>query len=293
MLPLVDVRVRKKIPTQELEQKVGKIVGPEDFNLVLTGPTVVRMPNNQPLCVYLPGVLTEAADAEGIYDILHSLRTITTNNRGPASGTARFQGKLTKRSYSLPTRSTIVGAIDPMGQKVNCRLTAWTGRNLPQWEALVPFLQEIAENLKTYVPDRAAVQQQQADLCDPAWVVPGTPFTTITVNNTFPTGVHTDKGDLGEGFSTLACLRRGEYTGGQLVFPEFRVAVDMQHGDLLLLDAHQWHGNTAITCACGETQRNICTTCGAERISVVSYFRTKIVNCGTPEEELRKAVGTR
>lgn len=295
---MIDLRLRSRIPPEELAAKVGKILGPEDYNLLLTGPARVRMPDNRPLAVYLPGVLTGWMDAEGVYDILHGLRVDRTNNRGLASGSQRFQTrhgaeKGNGRTYSRQVSSAIVGAVDPQGQKVHCRLTAWTGTHLPQWQALQPLLQRVAELQRDVVPERAAAQQAEADRADPAWVVPGTPFSTITVNNTYPTGTHTDKGDLDAGFSTISCLRRGPYTGGHLVFPEYRVAVDMRHGDLLLMDAHQYHGNTALVCGCGREPNGWCAECGAERISMVSYFRTKVTQCGTPEEEYRKATGVR
>jgi hypothetical protein len=303
---VIDLRLRARVPESELKSKVGKILGDEDYNLLLTGPARVRMPDNRPLCVYVPGALAGELDAPGIYDILHSLQVRQTNNRGSASGSPGFitrHGAAWKddpdrkgshpQPYYRRVASTIVGAIDPMRQQKACRLTAWTGQNLPQWRALAPLLQRVAEVQADYVPERAAAQQAAADASHPAWIVPGTPFTTITVNNTYPTGVHTDKGDLDEGFSTISVLRRGEYTGGRLVFPEYRVAVDLRHGDLLLMDAHQYHGNTALVCACGTEPNNFCRVCGAERISVVSYFRTKITQCGAPEEELHKATDTR
>jgi hypothetical protein len=74
-----------------------------------------------------------------------------------------------------------------------------------------------------------------------------------------------------------------------LVFPEFRVAVDMHDGDVLLMDAHEWHGNTRIVCACGDEPNGACAVCGAERISIVSYYRSNMVNCGTAEEEANRA----
>lgn len=296
---MIDLRLRTRVPAEELQAKVGKILGPEDYNLLLTGTARIRMPDNRPLAVYLPGVLTGELDKPGIYEILHGLQPLRTNNRGVASGSQRFRTRHGAakpgggRTYSRQVSSAIIGAADPQGQKVHCRLTAWTGTHLPQWQALQPLLQMVATNQKLFVPERAAAQQAEADRTDPAWVVPGTPFSTITVNNTYPTGVHTDKGDLDAGFSTIACLRRGPYTGGHLVFPEYRVAVDMHHGDLLLMDAHQYHGNTALVCGCGREPNGCCTECGAERISVVSYFRTKVAECGSPEEEYRRATGVR
>ena len=108
------------------------------------------------------------------------------------------------------------------------------------------------------------------------------PWTTVTVNNTYPTGVHKDQGDLDEGFSNLAVLRRGDYAGGHLTFPRYRVAVNMQDGDLILMDAHEWHGNTQMRLDSED----------AERISVVLYYRTNMITCGTAEEEIEHAKRT-
>lgn len=285
---MLDLRLRSRVDPEELEGKVGKILTPRDYNMLLTGPTRVRKPDGRPLCVYLPGALLKHVDAEGVYNVLHGLRSRRTSNRGLASGTPRLRSPQ-NRSYAKMVPSMVIGAIDPQGQQRYCRLTSWTGQNLPSWQTLHPLLKAIAANLKEHVPDRYANQLAQAKSSDPAWIVPDTPFSTVTVNNTYPTGVHTDKGDLDAGFSTIACLRRGHYTGGQLVFPEYRVAVDMRHGDMICMDAHDWHGNVAIVCPCGTTLSGSCETCGAERISLVAYYRTKIAACGTPSEEFNKA----
>jgi len=250
---MIDIRLRTRITDSAIAAIKGHILGPRDYDLLLTGPTFVRMPNNRPLCVYLPGALT-ALFTDDVYTILHALRTDTTSNRGAASGSRRLRrgGDINPatRTETVPIASTVIGAMDPAGQRMYCRLTSWTGTNLPQWQQLHPLLREIATHLARHVPDRHAAQAAQAAASDPAWIVPGTPFSTVTVNNTYPTGVHTDKGDLDEGFSTIAVHRRGTYTGGHLVFPAYRVAVDLHDGDLILMDAHQWHGNTPIHCPC-------------------------------------------
>lgn len=283
------LRVRTRVPEAAIrEHLAGKVLGPADYDVLLTGAARVAKPDGKPLAVFMPGVLGEYAQDPAIYAVLHSLRTQTTENRGLASGTRRISSPQ-KRSYAKTIASAIVGAVDPMGQQKYCRLTSWTGRNLPEWQLLAPLLRAVAAHLEREVPDRYATQAAHAARTDPAWVVPGTPFTTITVNNTYPTGAHTDKGDLAAGFSTIACLRRGTYIGGQLVFPAYRVAVDLHDGDLLLMDAHEWHGNTAIICTCGTRLNGCCEACGAERVSVVSYFREKMTACGSPAEEQTRA----
>jgi hypothetical protein len=275
---MIDVRVRTAISDQELGAKLGKVLTPADYNLALTGPARVRKPDGSLLCVYLPGELTPAV-ADEARPVLHSLRGVTTNNRGLASGSPTIQLGQRKRMGSQFVRSAIVGAFDPSMNHAYCRLTAWTGAHLPQLVALLPLLQAVARAFEREVPDRYAVQAALADQTDPAWRFEGTPFSTVTVNNTYPTGVHVDDGDLAEGFSTIACLRMGTYAGGVLVFPRLRVGIDLGDRDVVLMDAHEWHGNTSIE-----------GIPGAERISVVSYYRTQMSSCGTPAEEHAKAL---
>lgn len=287
---MISIRVRSRIPAEELEQKVGKVVGDDSYNVLLTGPSRVFMPSGKLLCVYLPGAMRGVVQAEH-YEILHGLRKdLVTFNRGLASGSERVKVGTTKRSYAMGVSSGVLGSFDPSGTFKFCRLTAWTGKNMPQWEALRPVFGRVAQALQDHVPDRYAAQMEEIDKTHPDWVIPGTPFTTVTVNNTYPTGVHTDKGDLDKGFSTIFTLRRGSYTGGRFVFPEYRVAVDLQDDDLILMDAHQWHGNTPIVCACGQRRTSCCETCGAERISVVSYMRANMVKCGSEAEEIQRAI---
>ena len=157
-------------------------------------------------------------------------------------------------------------------------------------ELMGPLFRRASQLFEEYVPDRFMAQRKEAAATHPEWVIPGTCFTTVTINNTYATGVHLDKGDLGVGFSVLAVTRKGEFTGGHLTFPEFRVSIDMQDGDVAFMDAHgAYHGNTPIVCKCGNTlSQGPCKDCDAERISTVMYFREKMVACGTQEEEYAK-----
>jgi hypothetical protein len=280
--------------------------------------------------VYLPGALPTDL-LEETYPTLHELRKLETDNRGLASGTQRakyFEASTRSRTKLVP--SAIIGAFDPSARFQYCRLTAWSGKENDKYRSLFPIFEQIADRFAEHVPERYAVQMGKVNATHPDWRIADTPFTTITVNNTYPTGVHTDAGDLAEGFSTLAVLRRGAYEGGHLVFPEYRVAVDMQHGDVLLMDAHEWHGNVGLALFDPEcdwcdqpavwrfdakrpdtgkvvTDRPACDVhfnaiksqdimvgerrpvVKAERISIVCYYRTQFVTCGSAEEEAAKA----
>jgi hypothetical protein len=297
---LTEIRVRSRISEAAMQDRVKKVLTERDHDVRLTGPTRVNGPDGRPLCVYLPGAVK--AEMDGAYPILTTIRGLT-ENRGYASGTAQ---KFTQNNLqrAKPVMSSILGSFESSGFYKFCRLTSWTANEMEsRWPELLPLFGAIASDFAEHVPQRFDAQMKRVADTAPEWVIPGTPFTTITVNNTFPTGVHKDAGDLDEGFSCLAVARRGNFTGGMLTFPEFRVAVDMQDGDLILMDAHQWHGNTRMTCACGnvmdgsvevldgkELSDGPCKDCGAERISVVCYYRTKMAACGTQPEEQEKAI---
>lgn len=300
---MIEFRARNMLSDAAIEPMKGKIVTDDEYSLLITGPTRILKPDGRPLAVYVPKALP-ADMLDEAYPILHELRKLETTNRGLASGTQRFERyKGSSRTESKSIASAIVGSFDKGPSRIYCRLTAWTGREFDKFHQLFPLLKQIAFTFATYVPDRYAAQMQYVEQVKPEWVIRDTPFTTVTVNNTYPTGVHKDKGDLDEGFSTLAVLRRGSYSGGRLTFPQYRLAVDMQHGDVLLMDAHDWHGNTQLMCNGHEPtgpgdrrseephpMSGLCDYTKAERISIVSYFRTKMTQCGTLDEEQAKRI---
>lgn len=290
---MIELRVRTKIPAEEMAAKEQKLLSDADYNVVLTGPTRVLRPDGKPLCVYLPGAISPELRAQA-WPILHSLKNSYTSNRGMASGSKKIHPNddKSRRNYGINVDSAIAGSYrENTGPKAGlCRLTAWTGKEFPAWQELWPLFEAIAAALQEHVPERYRAQAREAQQTAPEWVIPGTPFTTITINNTWATAVHQDKGDLDAGFSTLACFRQGDYAGGLLTFPEYRVAVDMQDRDLLLMDAHDWHGNTPLL---PEPERDpngkLVRDPGYERISVVSYFRTSMVKCGSASDEAERA----
>lgn len=282
---LMEYRARTKISKEEMDGKFGKILTHDDYNVLITRACRILTPEGQPLAVYLPGAVPPEV-REAVYPTLHELKKFQSDNRGPASGYIRApsagnreDGSGRTRTRTKPVASAIIGAIDPAGPKNYCRLTQWTGEEADKFSELRPLFKIIADLFEAYVPGRFAIQNEVVKRTQPEWVIPSTPFTTVTVNNTYPTGVHKDAGDLPEGFSNVTVIRKGRYSGGYLTFPEYRIAVDLKDGDSLLMDAHEWHGNVKMELESDD----------AERISVVCYYRTKMAECSTQAEEFRKA----
>ena len=117
---------------------------------------------------------------------------------------------------------------------------------------------------------------------NPAWVIPDTPFTTVTINNSVAAAYHQDAGDLKDGMGMMAVLSKGEYKGFELVIPEYNFAVNVEHGDVLIFDPTIWHGNIPPYDTVGERNKDW------QRISIVMYYREGILGCKSPEEELAR-----
>ena len=260
----------------------------------------MHKPDGTPLLVYVPkAVGSEHSEAQ--YAFLHTLRKEQTRNRGVFSGTGhkhtvREDGFLSKSKWSEPVPSVVLGSLDPAGGRSPfCRQSYLTARNGEGWGAMLPGLQDVARAMQAQVPKRYDAQMGAAQKTHPFWLIPGTPFTTLTVNNTFPGAYHYDAGDYKAGFGAMSVIRRGDYRGCELVFPMFGCAVDLYDRDLVLFDPHELHGNTPFFAVKGEPQAKPVgsaldwTGVEHERISIVHYFREKVAACESPERELEKA----
>lgn len=185
------------------------------------------------------------------------------------------------------TMGGIAGYFPATARNPYVRKTAYTRDNWELFQESWPFLQHSAKLFaELNCPRHSATEAfiRKSDLRNKGWVVPGTPYSTITVNKNFQTACHQDKGDLKAGFENFSVLEAGphDYRGGYTVFPQFRVAFDCRQGDWVGMDvAHYYHGNTPIESLVeGEDDW--------ERISLVMYIREDLAKAGTQEEEAEK-----
>lgn len=188
---------------------------------------------------------------------------------------------ISKTNYANAVRSGIAGWFDRYPRIPFGRATAYTENKFDKFQLSFKFLQTLNKGFKELSPIRYAAQKAAIDKMDKEFVVPETVFTTITVNKTFRTAYHRDKGDFTEGLSNLLVLSNdGNYTGGYLIFPEYRVAVNVRPGDLLLVNNHEIiHGNTPIVLGSEESNR----------VSLVCYLRENMIGLGVKKyEDLRK-----
>ena len=186
-------------------------------------------------------------------------------------------GTLSNSPKSKNVDSSIIGYADRYPRIPYCRQTAFTEKNFDIYKNALPYIQSISKVFEEALPERWANQKAQWDKTSKDFRIHDTVFTTITVNKNFRTASHYDRGDLKEGFGNLAVLQTGNYEGGYTVIPKYGVAVDVRTCDIALFDVHELHGNTEIK-----------STQPYERISVICYYREKMIDCGTAEEELNR-----
>lgn len=184
----------------------------------------------------------------------------------PTTGHLRLaDGRVLRQPMSNPVHSYLAGYGVERFTNV-ARKNLLTHRYPERWSAAVPFFQAIAGVLKEEMPDVYARHLEQAKR-HPSWVIPDTALSTVTINVNYESHFHFDVGDFRNGYSTLSVVEIGKYTGGFLVFPRYKIAVDVREGDVLMCQSHvDMHGNFALTRK----------TTNAKRVSFVTYLKEKL-----------------
>ena len=180
-----------------------------------------------------------------------------------------------------------------LGTDLPCRLTHFTRTNFDKYNDGLPFLQKIDGLFQKLIPDSYERQLNRANK-KPHLKIPGTCFSTVTINRNFRTALHQDAGDFKEGFGNLTVIEQGKYHGGYTVFPQYGVAINLRNNDFCAMDVHQWHSNTPLYETEEDKQYNETIdsdfkdnpkvgTAGLyqkyTRISFVCYLREKIADC--------------
>lgn len=293
------IKAEECLSDEETAKLGGTLLTDDSYTYLVQGEdTDVYKPDGSILCRVRYNVIAPAICAAS-YSIFREAAT-PTNNRGMAAGTvvddpdkaqnivARPKGTTTGHrlkkdgtvsNTSIAKKSVdsgIVGYFDRSSRFPYCRLTAYNLNHPEKFRGVLPMVRRIDELFKELMPERYSQQLEVVKATSPDFYISGTAFTTITVNRNFQTAVHQDQGDLKEGFGVMTVMRAGKFQGCFTAFPKFKVAVDMQTGCLFLADVHEWHGNTPVRGTKGMH----------ERVSLVLYYREKMQECGSAQEEL-------
>ncbi len=268
----------------------GKLVSDEDYDSVVNGDTdVYDADNGQLLFKFRKRVIPEASRklAHSVYDTIDT-KMPPSMSRNKAAGpvslerwqayrddidclipvtatTAKIKlknGHILARIFSNPVRSYIAG-YNYWRWKGTGLLTGFSKKYPNEWQRSVPFFADVYKCLKREMPEVHKIHEQRCNQ-HRKFTIANTNLTTVAINVNYESSYHLDVGDLDNGFSTLTVLEVGQYDGGNLVFPRYRIAVNVREGDVILNQSHKiYHGNSPIHCK----------TPGAKRISFVTYLK--------------------
>jgi len=184
---------------------------------------------------------------------------------------------ISKTTYANVVNSGIAGWYDRYPRIPYGRPTTYTRDNKEKFEKSYPFLQSLAKGFEDLLPWRYGNQTRAAKSIDQRFVVPETPFTTITVNKNFRTAAHYDPANMEDGFANLCVMSNNDkFSGCYLVFPEIGYAVNIRPRDLLLVNNQAGlHGNTEL----------VLEDPNAERISIIAFFHEGMLTLGSYDYE--------
>jgi len=180
-----------------------------------------------------------------------------------------IENYISETNYAQSVMSGIAGYFDRYPRIPHGRTCAYNEKNPEKFKLAFPYLNKLNEMFREHLPLRWGNQRRQADKLDPRFLVSDTVFTTLTVNHNWRTACHRDAGDLHEGFSNICGITGPEgkgWKGAEFLLPEYRIAIDLQPGDMLLVNNHDGiHANDELI---GEDN---------DRLTLVCYFREKMV----------------
>ena len=262
---MMKIRLQSQLADEDVAKRLGQQIPDSDVSFIVRDDAMVFKPNGQLLFIYLKNGLPPELHAKGL-GVMKRIKD-TTNLRATAAG-----------GGDIAVRSVQLGYIDRVARVDYCRMTGWTSKNTEDFKAIVPVFQEVGRLFAKWVPDRYAAQMEAVKKTKSDWIIPGTPFSTVSVQTNWRTCGHTDTRDLKEGFSVITAFVEGKFDGFFFAYPKFKIGVQFSPGGVLINDSHELHGNTPC-----DTDPDTFT-----RITAVSFYSEKMWQCGSADEEFKK-----
>ena len=290
------LRLKPVCSKEQMSKRQGEWVSNKDFDTLIDFDCDAFDEKEQPVFFFRKNIIPAKICRDAWKIFRHAANP--SNNRGAAGGivtskTANMpiakkskhnyyvlkkDGTQSKTTLANTVKSGIVGYFDRNARYPYCRQTEWFAKNFESFKKAYPYINLISKNFESVCPERYAAQKSMADKTNPDFLINNTVFTTITVNKNFRTALHVDAGDYKEGLGNLAVLEGGKYKGGYTVLPRYRVAFDVRSGDVCFFNVHEYHANTPIV-----------ASMAYERISIVCYYREKMIHCLSAKDELLRA----
>lgn len=185
------------------------------------------------------------------------------------------------RTRGIQTQSSVFGSLPRIARRNDfCRFSEKTKKEFNNTNILFNFLPELTNIYKEYLPDHYErdVKIVENNVDKDYVLKENTPFTTANINVNHAIKYHRDTGNFKGNLSNVLILRDG-IKGGELAFPEYRIALAQEDSYLAIFDGQsEIHGVMPII----KTKEN------PYRASIVYYTLENMKHCYPFKMELER-----
>ena len=161
---------------------------------------------------------------------------VPAEDRGAAAKACKKRF-ITAQPRSNRCYSNVMGAIDRSGRIPYGRLTASTVKRYDEFVAQKALFHEVNDIFRETMPEAFAdLNGRFSKVKDERYNLFGTAFTTLTVNNNFDVSTHYDGSNAVNGKAALFVMEKGDWSGGEFVFPQLGIGFDIRQGDIFIGD---------------------------------------------------------
>jgi len=146
----------------------------------------------------------------------------------------------TYRANTLPTKSSVFGAL-PRVALLNdfCRFSNKTNEEKQNTNKLFTFQQTLCDIYKKHLPALYQYDLEKArETVNDDYRLIDTPYTTANINVNHAIKYHKDSGNIKDSYSNVLILKE-HCTGGELVLPEYRIALKQSDGALCIFSGQK------------------------------------------------------
>ena len=181
---------------------------------------------------------------------------------------------------ALATKSSVFGALPRIPLRNDfCRFSNKTTEEKQNFNKLFTFQKTLCDIYKKHLPELYEYDLAKAkELVDDDYRLIDTPYTTANINVNHAIKYHKDNGNIKGSFSNVLILKEN-CNGGELVLPEYRIALEQADGALCIFKGQEEiHGVMPIK----PYKENF------YRASIVYYTLAQLQHCYPYKEEVSR-----
>lgn len=149
------------------------------------------------------------------------------------------------RTRGLPTKSSIFGSLPRIARRNDfCRYSAQTKSEKENANVIFDFMPKLLEIYKKYLPENLKRDTEiiENNVVSDYKFKKNSPFLTANINVNHAIKYHKDTGNFKGNLSNVLILKN-DIIGGELVFPEYGIALSQDDGYLAIFDGqNEIHG---------------------------------------------------